>query len=304
MKQSENNLVLVGTVKSKSVRRGNIGGTPTISLDVVVQSKIGDKVNEVKASFFAKQGSKLYTGYETSANELKTIKDNGVGDRVRITGSIDMNEFLTKDGQFVSNNKLRGLFCNRLAENDTTQDAAGVVVECVVLGTSDEMKEGKMTGVKKVQAYVVGYNDSIIELKDLVVAPNLAGQFANIYQPNSTGKLYVNINNYAMVGTSENTQQQVQTAFGSTLSVMPTEVKSYVNNLEIVGGDMPLVMGKYTMEEIAQMKQLREQAVQKVMSTPAKPQTTTTNTQPSGFGNGFGGFGNDFSTIDEANIPF
>ena len=303
MRQSENNISIVGTVKSKNVRRGNVQGVPTISLDLVVQSKVADRVNVVRVSFFAKNTSKLYAGYETSANELKTIKDNGTGDRVRITGSLDMNEFMTKDGQFVSNNKVRGLFCNRLGAEDTTPDCCGVVIECVVLGTTDELKDGKMTGVKKVQAYSVGYNDSIIELKDLIVAPNLAGQFANIYQPNSTGKLFVNINNYAEVGTSATPQQQVQTAFGTQLNVMPDEVKNYVNNLEIVGGDMPTVIGKYTMEEIAQMRQLREQIQQKIMSTPAKPQT---NTQPSGFGNGFGneGFGADFAPIDDDSMPF
>ena len=86
---------------------------------------------------------------------------------------------------------------------------------------------------------------------------------------------------------------------------MPDEVKNYVNNLEIVGGDMPKPqgMGAYTMEEIAQMRQLREQIQQKIMSTPAKPQT---NTQPSGFGNGFGneGFGADFAPIDDGDMPF
>ena len=59
MRQSENNISVVGTVKSKNVRRGNVQGVPTISLDLVVQSKVADKINEVRVSFFAKNTSKL-----------------------------------------------------------------------------------------------------------------------------------------------------------------------------------------------------------------------------------------------------
>ena len=302
MRQSENKMIIVGTVKSKNVRTGNIGGTPTISLDVVVQSKIEDRINEVRVNFFAKEGSKLYAMYKICADELMTIKDNGNGTKVKITGSIEQNDFVSKENSLISNNRFKGLFINRLAEEDTTKECCSAAVECVVLNTVDVIKDGIMTGEKSVQALVVGYNDNIIELKDLVIAPHLANQFANIYRPNTTGKLYININNYAEVGETT-VQEQVKTAFGTAIDVGSNVVKNFVNNLEIVGGETPKVqgMGAYTLQEIAEMRQLREQQKAKAMNKPTTTQNTQT-TQPSGFGTAFG-FG-DLAPIEEGDIPF
>lgn len=294
MRECKNNLSIVGTLKSKNVRRNTKDGVNTISVDIVVQSKTADnKINEVRVGFFAKEGSKLYNSYTTIANEYKTIAADGVGDRVRVTGSISMNEFVTKDGEFVSKNRLRGLFCNRLDAGDVTPDACGAVVECVVLGTIDDVK----TGRKKIQAYTVGYNDTIIEIKDLYIADNLASQFSRLYTPNSTGNLFIEINNYAVVQEAQTTAQV--SGFGSQLSVMPDTVTNYVSEYVVIGGDMPMVAGKFTPQEIDTMKQLRNQAINKIMSTPAKPKTETST--PSGFG---GGFGETTPSFADDNIPF
>lgn len=300
MRECENKLSIIGTLKSKNVRKAVKDGVNTISVDLVVQSKIGEnKLNEIKVGFYAKEGSKLYTSYTTIANEYKTIAENGVGERVKITGSISMNEFITKEGEFVSRNKLRGLFCNRLNDGDTTPDSCGAVVECVVLNTMDDVKNGKPTGRKKVQAYTVGYQDNIIEIKDLYVADHLGAQFGKLYTPNSTGRLFIEINNYAVVEEASNTQQAMTTGFGSQLSVMPETVTNYINEYVIIGGDMPMVANKFSLQDIEAMKQNRNIAINKIMSTPTTPKVE--NNTPSGFGSGFGDTTPSFS---DDNIPF
>lgn len=292
MRECVNQLSIVGILKSKTVKRAVRDGVNTISLELVVQSQLSeDKINEVKVGFYAKEGSKLYNSYNTIANEYKTIAEHGTGDKIKITGSITMNEFMSQTGEFVSRNKLRGLFCNRLDANDATPHCCGAAIECIVTGTSLELKNGVPSGRKLVQAYSVGYKDSIIELKDLVLAEHLTSKFEELYTINSTGKLFIEIHNYAVKETAP--AQSSNVGFGSQLSVMPDTVSSYVNEYIIIGGDMPLTIenspslptpGKFTLEEIAEIKRLRNQAVQQAMTTPAAPPV---NTQPTGFGGGF-----------------
>lgn len=300
MRECENKISIVGILKSKNVKRATKDGVNTISVDLVVQSKLADnKINEVKVGFYAKEGSKLYTSYNAVANEYKTIAENGTGDKVKITGSISMNEFLTKDGEFVSRNRLRGLFCNRLDAGDTTPHSCGAVVECVVLGVMDDIKNGMLTGRKKVQAYTVGYQDSVIEIKDLFVADHLSTQFSKLYTPNSTGRLFIEINNYAVVEEATNTNVATG-GFGSQLSVMPETVTNFVNEYIIIGGDMPMISNKFTLQDIEAMKQNRNVVINKIMSTPPTPKTETTSA-PSGFGSGFGDSTPSFA---DDNIPF
>lgn len=305
MRECQNSISLIGRVKSKTVKRGAIEGVPTISLELVIQSKKDEnKINETKVNFFAKNSSKLYGGYETLAKELRTDAENGIGERVRVSGSIGMNEFISQTGEFISRNKVRGIFCNRLPETDTTPDSAGLVIECVITGIADEMKDGRLTGRKNIQALSVGYNDSVVELKNLVVGQNLATQFAQIYGVGTTGKLFVEMNNYALIGGETSNKQEVKAGFGQTLNVMPDIVKEYVNNLEVVGGDMPNVATSYNGQDIQEIQRLRNVAIQKVMSTPSKPQNQ--NQAPNGFGNGFGATPslNDFAPLSDSEMPF
>ena len=304
MRECQNSISLIGRVKSKTVKRGAIEGVPTISIDLVVQSKKDEtKINETKVSFFAKNSSKLYAGYETLANELRTDAEHGTGERVRVTGSITMNEFMSQTGEFISRNKVRGIFCNRLPETDTTPDTAGLVIECIITAMVDEMKDGRLTGRKNIQALSVGYGDSIIELKDLIVGEDLAKQFAQIYSVGTTGKLFVEMNNYALVGEST-IKQQVQAGFGQTLAVMPDVVKEYVNNLQIVGGDMPNVATNYSAQDIQEIQRLRNVAIQKAMST--QPKTQNQSQAPNGFGAGFGSTTSmgDFAPLSDSEMPF
>lgn len=297
LRQCFNSLTVVGTLKSKEVKFGTTAnGDSTISLDLIVVSNDVDKVHENRIRLWAKNTSKLYNSYVTVANEYKTIAEHGAdaADRVKITGSLEMNEYYSSNaGEIKTYNNLRGVFVNRLDKD--LQDEVGAVVECVITGTSDEIsKEGVPTGRKKVNILTVGYGPSIHEIQNVVVEKELAQQFIQMYQPNSTGKLYLKVNNYSVKSEPEETTQTI--GFGTALSNMPdTAVKDYISEIVIVGGDMPNVANRFTIEQIGEMKKQREMARnEKMNSAPATPPASTPSGFGSGFGNGFdSGFGSD-----------
>lgn len=300
LRQCFNALTVVGTLKSKEVNYGVSNGNQSISLTLVVASNDGERVHENRIRLWAKNTSKLYSSYVTVANEYKTIDDNGKdnADRVKITGSLEMNEYFSSTANELKTfNNLRGVFVNRLDKD--LKDEVGAVVECVITGIADEInKEGLSTGRKKVQIFTVGYQSSIHEIQNVIVEKELAAQFTQMYPVNSTGKLYLKVNNYVVIDESQPTQTPT-VGFGSTLTNMPdTVVKDYINEIIIVGGDTPNVANKFTIEQVNEMKKQREMAKEEKMKSiaPATP--------PSGFGSNFGSSNGTTDTIDDGDMPF
>lgn len=300
LREGINNMVVVGKLKSKEVKYGNASdGTPTISVNLKVlttekASETEEKVHENTIRLWAKQTSKLYTSYATVANEYRTIEVNGEenADIVRITGSLEMNEYV-KDSELKTMNNLRGVFVNRVTDPTTAIQEVGAEAECVVLGNSDEIKDGKPTGRKKVQLMSVGYNSRIHEFQDVFVEANLANDFIKMYPTGSTAKFVFKVNRYAVAKKEETPAASMALGFGSGLSnTFGGVTTDYVNNIIIVGGTAPYVEGvKYSNEQIAEIKKLREMARnEKLNSAPAAPAVTN----QTGFGTGFGdmsGFG-------------
>ena len=300
LRQCFNSMTVVGTLKSKEVKFGTTtNGDSTISLDLTVVSMDGGKIHENKIRLWAKNTSKLYNSYVTVANEYKTIDEHGTdsADRIKITGSLEMNEYYSSVANEVKTyNNLRGVFVNRLDKE--LQDEVGAVVECIIVGTSDVItKEGMPNGRKKVQIMTVGYGSTIHEIQNVYVEKELAQQFTQMYPLNSTGKLYLKINNYAEVAETQE-EQKPTLGFGSTLTNMPdTTVKNYVNEIVIIGGDMPNVANRFTQEQITEIKRQREMARNEKMNVaPATPPA------PSGFGSGF--TTEPAQTVTSSALPF
>ena len=61
-------------------------------------------------------------------------------------------------------------------------------------------------------------DQSIIELNDVVVRAELAKQFTQLYSINSTGKLFLEINNYAVV------KEQVYQVAAATLQIKNNQI--------------------------------------------------------------------------------
>lgn len=303
MRECKNQMTIVGTLKSKKVETGvSKGGHPFISMELVVVSKDGDKVHENRVSFWAKESSKLAKGYHTVKEEYKSIDQDGeaVADRIKISGSVEMNEYVSKDGELKTFNNLKGVFVERVTDPNM-KDEAGVALECVVLGYKDELdkKTQTMTGRKEVLIYTVGYNSVIHEIKKVFVPAELSQQFTRLYTLNSTGRLFIKINNYVELLEDEAKKDAAQTiGFGAQLDNMPEDIaKNYINELLIIGGDMPAVANKFTMEEINEMKKLRTLSQQEKIASKPVPQTET----PNGFGSGFD---SSSSIPTDSDMPF
>ena len=305
LREGINNMVVVGKLKSKEVKYGTAQdgtGTISVALKVLTTEKVSDteeRVHENTIRLWAKQTSKLYTSYSTVANEYKTIDANGENnaDVVRITGSLEMNEYV-KDAELKTMNNLRGVFVNRVNDPATAVQEVGAEVECVMLGASDEIKDGKPTGRKKVQLMSVGYGSRIHELQDVYVEANLASDFVRMYAVGSTAKFVFKVNKYAVAKKETAPQASMALGFGSGLSnTFGGVVNEYVNEVIIVGATAPYVEGvKYSNEQIAEIRKLREMAKnEKLNSAPATPAPMTTQT---GFGTGFG-----FDTTPAATTP-
>ena len=308
MKQSINNAVVVGLLKSKEVRYGQNKNGDYISLKLTIESKLADdKVNVQRVECFAAATSKLYKGFQTVANEYKTIDENGRenADRIKVTGSISLNEYVGSDGEFKSFPKISGIFVNRLDAGNVNPDECGVVLECVVDNVIDEIgKEGLPSGRLSVKILTVGYNDRISEFGDVKVGADLAPQFKKLFPVGTTAKFSIALYNYAEIDESQQAQEAAVPGFGQTFSNIDTTVRNFVNEKVIIGGDMPIVLGAYSKEDIENMKKLREVAKAEIMQTApnlggqslqsgfeaSTPQASTPQT--------------DIPAIDDSDLPF
>ena len=119
-------------------------------------------------------------------------------------------------------------------------------------------------------------------MNDVIINEQLGAQFKGMYTPGSTGLITYKINNYAEL--SEEEVQQEQAGFGSAARVETNVVTDYVNNLEIIGGDLPYSDGvsEYSALDIEQANKNRELAKQALMQRNQAPSTPST---PTGFGN-------------------
>lgn len=282
LRQAQNNAEVIGTVKKVQIEEKMSKNNEAIILGhVIVEVVDGDHVNNIKCRLFSKKFKKdgnengLYKGYKTVKDEYEP------GTRVRVNGELVINEYYNQGGDLISFNEMKAVFFNRL--EDERPDKAIVTLETVVEGYTSEIDyETQLpTGNLEVDAFTVGFNGSIIPLKNLIITQDLAQTFQNMYMPGSTGRLTLKINNYAEVVTEEVTTQGA--GFGSAERVEANVVNNYTTNLQIIGGDLPYTDGvnNYTPAEIEQAHKVRELALQQLKESSMASSTPITT---SGFG--------------------
>lgn len=280
LREAQNNVEVIGTVKKINIEEklSQKTGRPMIIGDVIVEVKDGDKVNNIKCKLFSfklkKDGKEngLYKGY-------KTVKeDYQVGDRVRVNGNLEINEYYNQSGSLISFNEIKAVFFNRLeGEEGNRADKAIATIETVIEGMISEMDtNGIPTGNLEVDAFTVGYNGKIIPLQNLIIGQQLSQTFQNMYVPGSTGRISMKINNYAVVTEEEAPQQNA--GFGSAERIESNVVTDYTNNLEIIGGDLPYMDGvnNYSPQDIENAHKVRQLALQQLMQDASAPSTPAT----------------------------
>jgi hypothetical protein len=296
LRQLKNVVEIVGTLKSKELEvKTSKNGNRFIGGRLVIESKFDNKIQELPVKVFVMETSKLYKGIETVKNEYKTIEDHGKenADRIKVTGEIRLNEYYGPDGVLRQYNEIRGVFFTRLDKNDQQPDKAIASIETVVEGYSERFgPNGEPTGEYNVQCFTVGWGNEVIELKDVIIGPELAEAFMSLYMPGSTGRLTYKINNYVELEEKQE-EQPAQHGFGTTETVSAPVIKRFVSNLEIIGGDVPFIDDRaYTEEDIQLAKQIRALKLQSLQQPV--PEVPPTNT----------GFGQTMGTPEFLNNPF
>ena len=284
LREGRNNVEVIGTVKKVEIQeKDSKTGRPMIIGSVTLEVKEKNKVSNIRCKLFSfklKNDGKengLYKGYKTV---MDTYKE---GDRVQVAGALTINEYYNQSGSLVSFNEVKAVFFNRLeGEEANKADKAVATVDLVIEGMTSKIDaENIPTGELEVDAFAVGYNSSIIPIQKLIIAPELAETFQNMYVPGSTGRITMRINNYAELEEVEVKQDQ-QAGFGSAERVESDVVTNYVNNLEIIGGDLPYMDGvnEYSPNDIEQAHKNRQLTLQQL-----KEGATPPSTPPTGFGN-------------------
>lgn len=282
LRESINNVEIIGTLKKIDSIEEKVSkkGKEFISGKVTVEVVDGNRINNIQVRFFSnklKQNGEIngiYKGYKTVQEEYK------VGDKVRITGDLRLEEYYTQSGSLTSFNSVNALFFNRVEDGAEFRQKAIATLDMVIEGIQPKMDaEGFPTGFHDVQAFTVGYNSRVIPLQNLVINEQLAEQFSGMYYPGTTGKITLKINNYAEVEDVAGSQEPIS-GFGSAERVEQT-VSNFTSDLEIIGGDLPYNDGvnEYSPEAIEQARKNRALALQQLK------ESSTASAKPTGFGN-------------------
>lgn len=314
LRELQNNIRIIGTLKSVDLEVKPNKKDPTVkqiigSITVMVEDHKKNVVHEHDVNIFAKQSSKLYKGYVTIMNDFKAADDVGKenADRVSVVGSISENMYLGNDGKLKQFNQNRGLFINRIEEKDIQkdpslgQDSSLAQVEVVIENIKQLTdKEGIETGEVGIEAFTVGYNDSVTKLKDIVVGQDLVDIITENYSVGNTGLLTFELINYVEIEEAEQKDpfEGQEGGFGVQVDISQGPIKKYVRQLRVIGG-FPPYFDERALEEddIRLAKQIYELKVQETMS--ATPSTPPMNQQ------GMGGFGTNAQTGSSIqNDPF
>lgn len=280
LRQGQNNLEIVGTVKKVDLKVAtNKTGKEYISGRVEIEVRDGEKVNVIPVRVFSlklkKDGTEngLFKGYKTVMDEYE------VGQQVRVTGEVRLEEYYTQSGSLTSYNSFSATFFNRVEDADFKPKALATIDTYVEGMTSELDAEGLPTGNLELDAFTVGYNGRVVPLKNAIIGKDLAGVFESMYYPGTTGKITYKINNYAELEETEETVESTS-GFGSTERVETNIVKNYVSGLEIIGGDLPYSDGvnEYSPADVEQAHKNRALALQELKQNSQAAAT------PTGFG--------------------
>ena len=309
---------IIGTLKEMNLERKQNKKDPSkmqIQGNIVVMSEVAGKVSEHRIELFAFTTSKLAKGYETVMKEYKAAdvvgKENAT--RVQVTGNIDINDYMNGEGKLITSNRNRGVFVNRI-DDPSIQDEALAQVELVITNVQPALDKDQLeTGEYKLSGFTVGYNGTVIELKNMIVGTDLADVITEHYEVGSTGKLTFAVNNY--VETIEGAPKEDDGASGFGMQVdLDNTIKNYVRELRVVGGFPPYFDERaYTEEQVDLAKKTRALKLQEVKNAvPATPPKAAggfgvNGAAPSGNGapaDPFGGNTGNPIDISDDDLPF
>ncbi|MGL5764993.1 MAG: hypothetical protein ACRCX8_05060 [Sarcina sp.] len=242
----KNNVRIIGEIVTKDVRRNNVGtADETLSLELTIRTS---EIEEHVVSFFAyKYGknqegkrdksaavSKLFTGYETVANEFKYIADengDGTGEKVDIKGSLSKNMYVDKSDQLKELVKIKGTFCSRV--KDASKYTPCAVWEAHMHITAmEEDKSDKTGNFVLVKGIVVDYVEDEFEFR--IYSEKAKTGFVKIFDKGDSTRLEGRIVNRPDEAVEVDTEED---GWGDELEASASSNTIRRRYLEIVKGD-------------------------------------------------------------------
>ena len=300
LKALKNEVNVIGRVKEVNLEEGttregkeNIKGNVIVLVEENVNGEVRSHDIRVRvySNKFKRDGNinGLFSGYETVMNEYKSIADVGdkkEADLVHVQGSLELNEYISQDGTKRSSNQVNAKFFNRITTDDVKKrkgPKATVTLEAVVESIKDSLdSEGLPSGDKELSGFNVDFFGSlrdnsrpIVPFK-AVVPESLADAFDGLYDVGDTGKFTLKINNYAEEASADEVEEEVS-GFGNTEELKDVK-RSFVNNLEVIGGTEPYNNGReYDEEQILEAKEWRKKAIESLESGYVPTETPSKN---------------------------
>ena len=283
----KNEVEIFGRVKEINLEETeNRKGVECIKGSVTVlvresKEKVHDINVNVYSNKFKADGTEngLFKGYKKVKDTYKSIKETGSEQEatfIRVTGELQHREFITEQGKHVRYNNVKARFFNHIEPENIKSEVgkkgprAVAVVETVIQSIKETMdSDGLPSGELKVEGFTVDYFGNepnpnfspVTPLFDLVVKENISDVFQDTYEVNDTAKLTLKINNYAEDADDEDVEDSVQTGFGEQEDLGPTK-KTFVNNVEIIGGSPSMANGReYDEEQIAIIDKIRKEEI-------------------------------------------
>lgn len=236
-----NNFYVAGELKSKTseIRQGNNGTYLTMKLVIKTASNEEHTVEffenkTTRSGNTSKVFEKLYVFHNSNT---PTIAENGEGIKLEVSGQLNRNHYVGKDGALKHITKLQGKFITTYTEAEgnlgdykpRAEWIAHVYINNVLENTDLTGEYTKIDGV--INTYGQGENVEIYDMR--IYDNNLASQMLNIYDVESAGLL-----NGLIVNKVEASQVEDEDAGFGDVKSTSTVRHSY---LTITGGKRPLI---------------------------------------------------------------
>ena len=221
-----------------------------------------DAVNVVPVNFYVAEKTKkgtvnsTFTNLKQILNENKTFEELGTdAARVRVTGTIDVNDFYGRDGQLVTGKRVRGSFLHFLNANEVISSdkmPATSFEADVLLQAAMERESNDGSEYVSLQGFAFNYRGDVLPVtfsvqseggKNFFLGEDISA--ANPY----FGKVWGNIKSTVVV--SEQEEDSAKTAFGAP---QVRETTRTFRTWEVVGANVNEGMNEdtVTQEELAQ----------------------------------------------------
>lgn len=297
----ENSANIEGTVYSSSIERKEFKdqkGNPYWALTGRIVVRTGENESHT-AQYFVKEmtakgePNKIYTNVKTVLDDLVTIekisedkalKESGVEPtKVRIRGELSLNEYYNDADILQSQLQVRGVFLNRVKEDQEFNPHAKYDIEGIVIKSIAETIDEEETGRQKVTVLIPTYNNALPV--EFVSRPEDGEYIADNFETGTSVNLYGKIVNF-----SKKVEKEIEAGFGE--NKIETKYEN-TREVQITGGKVYDEDSNkaITQEQFKELQARRNTALAtiKERSEQAKANKDKDKDKKAGFGQGASG---------------